>query len=152
MKLKYLNVWTVLVLLSAVTVISCQSKPEPISYGEDNCDNCKMTISDPKYGAELITDKSKVYKFDSIECLADFSLKTEGETISSMWVTDFSNPENLINTKNALFLKSEKLRSPMGLNLSGFSSSSELDKVLKEFDGVKISWDGILKYVSEKWN
>lgn len=152
MKLKYLNVWTVLVLLSAVTVISCQSKPEPISYGEDNCDNCKMTISDPKYGAELITDKSKVYKFDSIECLADFSLKTEEETISSMWVTDFSNPENLINTKNALFLKSEKLRSPMGLNLSGFSSSSELDKVLKEFDGVKISWDGILKYVSEKWN
>lgn len=152
MKLKYLNVWTVLVLLSAVTVISCQSKPEPISYGEDNCDNCKMTISDPKYGAELITDKSKVYKFDSIECLADFSLKTEGVTISSMWVTDFSNPENLINTKNALFLKSEKLRSPMGLNLSGFSSSSELDKVLKEFDGVKISWDGILKYVSEKWN
>ncbi len=152
MKRNNLTVWTVLILLSAFTVLSCQSKPEPISYGEDNCDNCKMTISDPKYGAELITDKGKVYKFDSIECLADYSMKIVSKTIGSMWVTDFSNPENLINTKNALFLKSEKLRSPMGLNLSGFSNSNELEKVLKEFDGVIVSWDGILKYVSEKWN
>lgn len=152
MKKNYQSVWTILVLLATVTVISCQSKPEPISYGEDNCDNCKMTISDPKYGAELITEKGKVYKFDSIECLADYSMKIEGKTIESMLVTDFSNPENLINTKNALFLKSKKLRSPMGLNLSGFSSSNELYKALKEFDGEIISWDGILKYVSEKWN
>ncbi|NMB80922.1 MAG: hypothetical protein GYA14_03810 [Ignavibacteria bacterium] len=152
MKRNYLSARTILVLLLVCTVLSCQSKPEPISYGEDNCDNCKMTISDPKYGAELITDKGKVFKFDSIECLADYSMKIDSKIIASLWVTDFSNPENLINTKDSFFLKSEKLRSPMGLNLSGFSNSNELDKVLKEFDGVIISWDGILKYVSEQWN
>ncbi|MGB5288980.1 MAG: hypothetical protein WBN42_10875, partial [Ignavibacteriaceae bacterium] len=46
---------------------SCGSKPEPINYGKDECEFCRMQISDNRYGAELVTDKGKVYKFDSIE-------------------------------------------------------------------------------------
>jgi copper chaperone NosL len=141
-----------LLLLISSTFLSCQSKPEPILYGEDECDNCKMTISDPKYGAELITDKGKIFKFDSIECLADYSTKVESGTIGSMWVADFSNPENLINALDALYLKSDRLRSPMGLNLSAFNNSPELEKVINEFGGDRISWTDLIKYVSEKWN
>ena len=28
-----------------------------------------MTIVDPRYGAELVTTKGKVYKYDAVECL-----------------------------------------------------------------------------------
>jgi copper chaperone NosL len=51
---------------------SCTVKPEPIQYGEDNCVLCQMTIMDHRYGTEVVTDKGKVYKFDSVECLVEF--------------------------------------------------------------------------------
>ncbi len=143
---------TLQVLITAYSLVSCQTEPVPIAYGLDECDNCKMTISDPKYGAELISGKGKVFKFDSIECLADYSNKVESGTIGSLWVTDFSNPENFINAKEAFYLKSNKLRSPMGLNLSAFKNSVDLEKVINEFSGHKISWDELLKFVSEEWN
>ncbi len=55
-------------------ISSCGSKPEPINYGHDECEFCRMQISDNRYGAELVTDKGKVYKFDSIECLIEFAM------------------------------------------------------------------------------
>lgn len=133
-------------------IAACQSNPEPIVYGEDNCENCKMTISDPKYGAELITNKGKFFKFDSVECLADYSRKIERQSIASMWVTDLKTAKSLINTKDAFYILSDNLRSPMGLNLSAFSKIEDLDNAISEFGGSKISWDEILNYVSDKWN
>lgn len=57
-------------LIAAVSVLafmSCQqSGPKDFLLGSDQCDNCKMTITDIKYGTELITEKGKVYKFDDI--------------------------------------------------------------------------------------
>jgi copper chaperone NosL len=152
MYMKTLFKKTLQVLITSYSLVSCQTEPVSIACGEDECDNCKMTISDPKYGAELISDKGKVFKFDSIECLADYSNKVESGTIGSLWVTDFSNPENFINAKEAFYLKSKKLRSPMGLNLSAFKNSVDLEKVINEFSGHKISWDELLKFVSEEWN
>ncbi len=63
----------IFLLLSLVTA-SCGSNPEPINYGHDECEFCRMQISDNRYGAELVTDKGKVYKFDSIECLIEFAM------------------------------------------------------------------------------
>lgn len=140
-----------LILIVSFAAVSCQSNPEPIAYGEDSCDNCKMTISDPKYGAELISNKGKVFKFDSIECLAAYSMIINQRTIASMWVTDFSNKENFINTTDALFLKSENLRSPMGLNLSAYRNLESLSKVKNEFGGVNLKWEEILNYVKSEW-
>lgn len=139
------------VIVVSFAIAACQSNPEPIAYGEDSCDNCKMTISDPKYGSELISDKGKIFKFDSIECLAAYSMIINPETIASMWVTDFSNKENFVNTNDAHFLKSENLRSPMGLNLSAYKNQESLAKVKNEFGGVTISWKELLNYVKSEW-
>ncbi len=50
-----------------------------------------MLITDNKYGAELITTKGKIYKFDSMECLVEFSLvkNTLGDITNNLFVTDF---------------------------------------------------------------
>lgn len=145
-------------LLNAITffvlfnIVACQSELEPIAYGEDECANCKMTISDPKYGAELISDKGKIFKFDSIECLAYYSTKVDSKTIKTMWVTDFSSKENFINVTDAQFLKSDKLRSPMGLNLSAHKNQNELNSIKSEFDGEALRWNELVNYVKSKWN
>jgi len=52
--------------------ISCSTKPQPIQYGKDVCDHCKMTIVDQKFGGEIVTKKGKAYKFDDLICMAKF--------------------------------------------------------------------------------
>jgi len=132
--------------------VSCQKAPEPIFYGNDACDNCKMTISDPKFGAELITDKGKIYKFDSIECLSAFYSSMKDEEIHSGWVTDYLTPEKFINTSVAYFLVSEKIKSPMGLNISAFADQNSLDKLKADNGGKVLSWKDVRSYVKNEWH
>lgn len=48
------------------------AKPEPIAYDVDACAYCRMQISDPRFGAALVTAKSRTLKFDSIDCLVAY--------------------------------------------------------------------------------
>src|SRR5690606_30570495 len=51
---------------------ACKPEAQAIDYGFDSCTHCKMTIADNRYGAELVTQKGKVYKFDAVECLTAY--------------------------------------------------------------------------------
>ena len=59
-------------IVSFLFLISCSTEPEPLVYGTDICHNCKMTLMDNKFGAELVTKKGKVYKFDDMNCFLNF--------------------------------------------------------------------------------
>ena len=107
-------------------MVACGSKdPQPISYGKDLCDHCQMGISDNKFGAELITKKGRVYKFDDIACLEGYqeenSDKTEG---SVLYVTDFDT-KKLIPANKATFIYGGALESPMGGNKAAFSDANK---------------------------
>ena len=53
----------------SLVILSCGISPLPIDYNHDECAYCKMKIADARFGAELVTSKGKVFKFDSAECL-----------------------------------------------------------------------------------
>ena len=65
---------TLSLVLGAILVLfqQCTQEPEPLVYGKDVCQFCKMTLMDHKFGAELVTNKGKVYKFDDINCMLNF--------------------------------------------------------------------------------
>jgi copper chaperone NosL len=86
-----------------------------LQYGKDACYACKMTLVDKKFGAEIVTKKWKVYKFDDLNCLVNFynSGYEPDENIAHLLVIDFTQPEKLIDTKQTFFVKSDKLRTPM---------------------------------------
>lgn len=108
-----------------------------------------MTISHEEYGAELVTQKGKVYKFDSVECLAAHQIAGEvpGEDVHSLWVVDFYNPPTLLPVDDAFFLHSRDLRSPMGLNLTAFGSGIQQSTVLHAFYGEVLNWHEVLDLV-----
>ncbi|MCL6493678.1 MAG: nitrous oxide reductase accessory protein NosL [Ignavibacterium sp.] len=140
------------ILFTALLLISCSPKPEPIDYGNDVCDFCKMNITDNKYAAELITSKGKVYKFDSIECLfqfKDLEFKSDDE-IHSELVNDFSNPGELIDLKKAFFLKSEMFRSPMGMNVLSVSSEEKLNEIKSQHGGEILTYNEVKKLALEQ--
>jgi copper chaperone NosL len=142
-------------LLAILIVIlnACTPKPEPIRFGSDLCVYCKMMISDTRYGGELVTAKGKIYKYDSVECLAAWCLteKIKPGAIHSLWVVDFNHPEKLINASQAIYLQSKDLRSPMGLNLSAFSERNMAQKVEQLYIGVLIDWDDVQILVKNQW-
>ncbi|HSN59587.1 MAG TPA: hypothetical protein VLR49_01530, partial [Ferruginibacter sp.] len=50
---------SLITVLLTVTLSSCSTDPQPLRIGQDNCDFCKMTISDKRFGAEVVTKKGK---------------------------------------------------------------------------------------------
>jgi copper chaperone NosL len=140
------------ILFTALLLISCSPKPEPIDFGNDVCDFCKMNITDNKYAAELVTSKGKVYKFDSIECLfqfKDWEFKSDDD-IHSELVNDFSNPGELIDLRKAFFLKSDVFRSPMGMNVLSVSSEEKLNEIKLQNGGEVLTYSEVRKLASEQ--
>lgn len=138
--------------LASMLIISCSSEPEPINYGHDECEFCRMQITDSKYGAEIVTGKGKIYKFDSVECLVEFALVKNliGDKSNSLLVTDFSIPETFIDATNALYLKNDNFRSPMGLNVMAFGIEDSLHNFKKENGGRNISWVEVIELVQQR--
>jgi len=131
-KMKKNSIISILLLL----IVSCSTSPEPLSYGSDACHFCKMTIMDPNYGAELITPKGKIFKFDAVECMINYR-KQNSEQVdgSSLYVINYNDPHYWIKTENAMFLRSQKLPSPMGQFITAFDSMDAAKKVQLEMGG-----------------
>jgi copper chaperone NosL len=132
---------TVLVLLLVMT--SCQTNPEPIQYGKDACHHCKMTMVDQKFGAEVVTSKGKIFKFDDVNCLLSFlnEGQVKKEYIAHCVITDFSHPGAFIDVKSARYLKSVQISSPMASNIAAFEQQIDLDSYNEAWHGVELTWD-----------
>ena len=139
-------------LLILVVMSGCNSEPEPINYGSDECEFCRMQISDNRYGAELVTDKGKVYKFDSIECLTEFAVVKNliGDSNQKFLVTDFAQPETFIDASTAFYVLNDNFRSPMGLNVSAFGSEISRQKFVAESGGSLLYWVDVIELVKQR--
>lgn len=122
---------------------SCNTKPQPFAYGKDICDDCKMTIMDPKFGGEVITKKGKIYKFDDSHCLIHFlkSGDIKQADIAQTVFIDYNNEKNFLDVKSNYFVVSPQLKSPMNGNAAGFSSKETAEQKAKETNGIVKSWD-----------
>ncbi len=131
-----------IVFFVSVLMYSCSVEPSPLIYGKDGCHTCKMTLMDKKFGAEIVTTKGKVFKFDDMNCMINFlnSANMDDHDIAYHLVIDFANPEKFINAKDAHYVKSDKIRSPMASEIAAFSKKEDLDKTNKEWKGILLSW------------
>ncbi|NBC82404.1 MAG: copper-binding protein [Bacteroidetes bacterium] len=117
-----------ILIVFAFLITGCHSKgPEPIEFGKDQCVYCKMTISDAKYGAELITNKGLVNKFDAIECMVNF-IQHEQPEYKKLYAVAHNKPRKLHPVDSLQFIISLDFRSPMGANLVAFHHPSFREK------------------------
>ncbi len=148
--MRTINIFAI-VFFSFFILFGCAQKPEPIKYGSDECEMCRMSIVDKLYGAELVTEKGKIYKFDSIECLVNYSLKNNmiGDENNSMLVTDFSSPEKFVDVTKSFYVHNDNFRSPMGLNVSAFGTDASRKSFLDKHGGEEISWLELIELVKQ---
>lgn len=126
-------------------LFGCKREPKLIQYGTDACHFCRMTIVDKIHGAEMITDKGKVYKFDAAECLVHYKSELE-DTEDYIFLSNyFESPGDFVEMKNARFLISKQLPSPMGAFLTAFKSKEVALELKKQKGGEVYSFEEILK-------
>lgn len=137
----------IIAVLLILLTWACNSKPEPLKTGKDHCDFCKMTLADNRFGAEIITGKGRIYKFDDAQCAITFlhSSKLDPSQLKGTYFTDFSNGHSLIKSTDVLFLKSESIRAPMGGEFTAFSNADSLQIVFKQNNGSILHWDELYK-------
>lgn len=135
-------------LIATSLAVACNREtPEPIRYGQRECDYCHMMISDRRYGAELLTTKGKVYEFDSIECMIAYYRQAQAAgAVRSVWVSDFMQPGALIPASSALYLRARTIHAPMGRGLLAVAPGRQNSGNLRRELGADapIGWTALL--------
>ncbi|WP_345163437.1 nitrous oxide reductase accessory protein NosL [Nibribacter koreensis] len=127
----------------AVALAACSTEPKPVPYGAANCTHCNMTVSDNRFGAELVNDKGKPFYFDAAECLIAYvnERPEERKKASHVLVTDYTKPNTLIDARTAHFYQSKAITSPMGMNLAAVADQTVAIKMKQEQGGRVLTWD-----------
>jgi copper chaperone NosL len=135
----------------ATAAAACGERaPRELAYGDDTCGYCRMTISDPRFGAQAISSKGKITTFDSIECLASFHLQSRGDAGHSVWVSDFRAPGTWLAAEAAVFVRGGTHHSPMGLGLLAVSATADTAALRSEFGGDALTWAEVLALVERE--
>lgn len=136
-----------MLIVLCLFIHACNVNPEPIHVGKDLCKYCKMAISDSKFGAEAITHKGKIFKYDEAHCylseIADKEL--DEKEVKLVYVSNFCGQHELLPAEKSFFLFSENLKSPMGGNVAVFSNKDSLQKYLSLLGGREITWNELKK-------
>lgn len=137
----------ILFLLMLGVVSACSIQPDPIRYGKDSCHSCKMTLTDRRFGAEVISKKGKVFKFDDTNCLVGF-LKSgflgKDEIAMTLVVAHNTANGSLIDATTAYFVQSTTFRSPMRGDIAAFASQMEAKTAASQVGGELMTWEQVL--------
>lgn len=137
----------VMALLPLIFLSSCSAGPEPITVGKDNCYFCKMTISDSKYGGEIVSKKGRVFKFDDVHCLLQFTnaKMIEAAAIKDIYLVDFAGTHELVNVKECFLLSGGTIKTPMNGNVIAFKSNAAMQPFINNYNAAETSWQLLTK-------
>lgn len=125
---------------------SCGSAdPDPIVLNSDKCEFCKMTISDARFGAELITSKGRIYKFDDLSCMISYARENSGIDSHRAYVNDYGEEGILIEAEKAFFILSDSLHSPMRGNTAAFADERRASELAEKLQSRVVGWSLVKK-------
>lgn len=128
----------------ALFLACIRSSPQPIRYGQDLCDHCHMTISDPRFAGEIVTRTGRVYRFDDPACLAAFRREQLRDTTgSTAWVNDFTHPDRWLDARAASYLRSDAFHTPMASGLAAFADAAHADSARAAWGGTRLTWEEV---------
>ena len=126
-------------------LFACNPERQPIAYGQDKCEFCRMSIVDQRFACEIVTTKDKALKFDAVECMVNYiDEHIEDEAKIKLFLTNtFDNPGQLADATLCIYLKSENMPSPMGMNINPFESTDKAIEMQKQNTGTLMDWNAL---------
>jgi copper chaperone NosL len=133
-----------LIALLSFAFLSCNAnEPKPIKLNSDSCDFCKMTISNPKFASELITEKGRYYKFDDLSCMIKYAKSESTVKIKSFFVMNYLNDNQFIAVEKAFYLSGGTINGPMGGKVIAFDSKEKASQNQSKFSATITNWSAI---------
>lgn len=130
-------------VLLATLLFACNNTgPVPIQVHADKCSHCAMPIADSKLGAELITEKGRVYKFDDIACLLQYKKAHPEPQARLLFVADYETGK-LIDASMASYVAHASIKSPMQGNTAAFANKVAAEKFAAKVQAVATTWSEI---------
>lgn len=124
---------------------SCKNEMRPIEYGKDNCEQCRMTVMNPKFGAGMLTSKGKVFTFDAGECLVRYVKANGINEKDQYFMSDYTKPGSLIDATKSAYLHGDSIQSPMGGNLASFKDLASAKVAQSSLGGQILTWEELIK-------
>ena len=127
-------------LFLSVVLLGCDKKnreqnPVEIVWDRDTCAECRMAVSDKRYGAQVIDRDGKAFFFDDIGCAVVWMKKQPESTGMRVWVGD-ANTTQWIEAKTANWFYGDP-HTPMGYGYRATEASVEN----------AISFDTVVKWI-----
>lgn len=114
--------------------------PQPkFVFGEDLCDVCSMIISEQRFAGAIglrVGGKVKHLLFDDIGEMFTATLPSHDE--AKYFVHDLDSAV-CIPAESAYFMRSTKLRTPMGTGVAAFATEAARDAALAKFPGDRVT-------------
>ncbi|MGH7678500.1 MAG: nitrous oxide reductase accessory protein NosL [Gemmatimonadaceae bacterium] len=101
---------------TAVLASACATGAPILHFGVDACVECRMLVSDARFGAVIVTAKGRTLPFDSIACLLKYTKSMPDA--GTVWVVDAATPSRLVLLAQADVREDSALRPPMGTLVS----------------------------------
>jgi nitrous oxide reductase accessory protein NosL len=134
-----------------VAAASPQSRPKPGPVAA--CDYCGMAIEQPRFGGRMQTFDRRSLRFDATECMAAFTLRPRDGALAAvgLWSVRYDRPGAEIDARQAVYLLSDSLASPMGLGLSAFADRRTAEALRAKVGGRLLDWTQVVERVRERW-
>ena len=146
---------TILPLGLLLSALSCSPGEQVIrvQYLKTECGYCKMIFQDRAFGAEMQLDNDSVLVFDATECLAAYMISNRlpPARVRKIWSVDYNRPTKLLDAREAFYIRSDRLLSPMGVNIAAFGLKAEADSAYTRIGGDRMDWQEVVSLVRRLW-
>lgn len=119
--------------------------PPRIHYGEHECDQCKMIISEERFAAGMVIHmadgRQRSAAFDDVNCMFDYQGElAHGDRVRGLFVHDIADNQWL-DAQRATYLMSEALPTPMASGVAAAATRSSLEHLHREYGGSFITYE-----------
>ena len=113
---------------TAMMATACVATPG-LALGVDACAECRMLITDPRFGAVLVTPTGKTLEFDSVDCLRSWLRDHPDAERRALWVVD-AGTGVLVPAEQALYVVDGTVRPPMGSTVAYARAHTDMGRAL----------------------
>lgn len=115
------------------------ASPE-IRYGQDECDQCRMIINEPRFAAAYVTADGQTRRFDDVGGMLIYD-EAHDEEVAIFWIHDYDTGE-WVKASDAYFVwaDAEALHTPMGYGIVAFADRARAEALAAETQGTVLTF------------
>ena len=140
---KLLTLAALVFVLAACGKGQTEIEPPEIRYGETECLECRMIISDPRFAAgythAVNENRYESMPFDDIGDMLTYAAKHPEHDITAHWVHDYET-EEWLKAETAIYIEDDNLHTPMGFGIIAFDSRERAESWSAERGGMLMTF------------